>query len=76
MSMRQSNEKFSGEQIVLLSRSLGGAAEGRSSRTVTTLEDKGRKMVHRQYSLGDGGAERLVMELMMTRKGASSPRSE
>jgi len=76
MSMRQSNEKFGGEQIVLLSRSLGGASEGRSSRTVTMLEDKGRKIVHRQYSLGEGGAERLVMELLMTRKGDSSRRPQ
>jgi len=73
MSLRQSSEEFSGEQIVLLSRSTSGGPESRSSRTVTTLEENGRKIVHRQYSPGDGGLERLVMELIMTRKGESSP---
>jgi hypothetical protein len=70
MSMRQSRDKFDGEQIVLFGVSPDGSAT-RPSRTVTKLEDDGRRIVHRQYSpAADGGAERLVMELVMTRKDA------
>jgi len=76
MSLRQSKDKFSGEEIVLHSRSLAeGAGESRSSRTVTKLEENGQKIVHRQYSIGDGGAERLMMELVMTRKVTPPPSS-
>jgi Protein of unknown function (DUF1579) len=72
MSLRQSKDPFDGKQIVLFSRALSeGSGESRSSRTVTELEDNGRKIVHRQYTLGDGGTERLMMELIMTRKGES-----
>jgi hypothetical protein len=67
MSFRQSEEKFDGEQIVLHAKELGGA-EGRKSRTVTRLEDGGKTIVHRQYGAGPDGKERLVMELVLTRK--------
>jgi uncharacterized protein DUF1579 len=70
MSLRQSKDKFDGQQIVLFSRSLGDAGtDSRRSRTVTTLEDNGRRIVHRQFSINDDGTERLLMELLMTRKG-------
>jgi Protein of unknown function (DUF1579) len=72
MSLRASKDKFDGEEIVLYSGSLRDSAgkgdKPRQSRTVTRLEDNGRKIVHRQYNIGQGGEERLVMELMMTRK--------
>jgi hypothetical protein len=70
MSLRQSPDKFVGGEIVLLAKSLdeGGGREARRSRTVTRLEDDGRKIVHRQYTSGQDGQERLVMELVMTRK--------
>lgn len=69
MSFRQSRDEFNGTEIVLFSQSLGdGNKEARRSRTVTRLEDEGRKIVHRQYSAGSDGKERLVMELIMTRK--------
>jgi hypothetical protein len=76
MSFRQAKEKFDGKQIVLYGRSLGGDAKGRVSRTVTRLEDEGRKIVHRQYTTGEGGKDRLVMELILTKKdkGASGSR--
>jgi hypothetical protein len=71
MSVRQSKDKFDGEQIVLF----GVAPDGspvRPSRTVTRLEDGGKRIVHRQYSpAADGGPERLVMELVLTRKAAA-----
>src|SRR4029450_6871385 len=61
MSLRQSKDKFDDTEIVLFSRSLSeGGGESRASRTVTKLEDNGRTIVHRQYTLGDGGTERLM----------------
>jgi hypothetical protein len=69
MSLRQSQDKFNGEEIVLISKSLNdGDKDGRRSKTVTRLEDDGRKIVHRQYTAGKDGKERLVMELVLTRK--------
>lgn len=65
MSFRKSKDKFDGAQIVLFSRSLE-ETEGRKSRTVTRLEDGGKKIVHRQYSPSSDGKERLVMELILT----------
>jgi hypothetical protein len=74
MSFRQSRDKFNGEEIVLYSQSLGDAGSGvRHSRTGTRLEENGRKLVHRQYAPGRDGKERLMMELLMTRKAGSSP---
>ena len=74
MSLRQSEDSFNGKEIVLFSKSLdGGTREGRRSRTVTRLEDGGGKIVHRQYAIGPDGKERLMMELLMTRKPKASP---
>jgi hypothetical protein len=74
MSVRQSRDPFDGRQIVLYSRSLDdGVKEARRSKTISRLEDGGRKLVHRQYALGPGGEERLFMELVMIRQaGADS----
>lgn len=72
MSVRQSRDPFDGEQIVLYSRSLEGEGkEARRSKTVSRLDDGGRKFVHRQYTLGADGEERLIMELVMTRRAAA-----
>jgi hypothetical protein len=69
MSFRQGREKFDGKQIVLYSRSLGGdGKKERVSRTVTRLEEDGRRIVHRQYTAGEGGRERLVMELILSKR--------
>ena len=67
MSLRQSEDKFDGEQIVLFSKEIG-EKEGRRSKTVTRLEDGGKKLIHRQYAIEAGSPDRLVMELAMTRK--------
>ena len=67
MSFRQAEGKFEGEQIVLFSKELDGK-EGRRSKTVTKLEDDGKKIIHRQFAVNQDGTERLVMELAMTRK--------
>jgi hypothetical protein len=69
MSLRQSQDKFNGEEIVLYGRTLGGDNKGPArSRTVTRLGDDGRKIVHRQFAIDAEGKERLVMELVLTRK--------
>jgi hypothetical protein len=73
LSLRHSRDKFDGAQIVLYSSTLDGGKAARTSRTVTRLEEDGRKIVHRQYTAGADGQERLVMELMLTRK-AGTPR--
>ena len=71
MSVRQSQEPFDGVRIVLFSRSLEGTGkESRRSKTISELQDGGRKLVHRQYALGANGEERLMMELVMTRRSA------
>jgi hypothetical protein len=69
MSARQSEEKFNGKEIVLFSKELGGKA-GRKSRTVTRLEDEGKKIVHRQFGVNSDETERLVMELVLTKTAA------
>jgi len=70
-SIRQSREPFDGKQIVLYSVSLGGShGDEHSSRTVSFLEDNGRRLVHRQYNKDASGNERVLMELILTRKGA------
>jgi Protein of unknown function (DUF1579) len=70
MSLRQSQEPFKGDEIVLYGRSLNDEKqETRRSRTVTRLEEEGRKIVHRQYAIDADSKERLVMELVLTRKG-------
>jgi Protein of unknown function (DUF1579) len=72
MSLRQSKDAFNGEEIVLFSKALGDE-KGRSSRTVTRLEDGGRRIVHRQYNAGTDGQERLLMELVLTRTNRPAP---
>jgi Protein of unknown function (DUF1579) len=72
MSFRQSKDKFNGEEIVLFGASLDPpAGEARRSRTVSKVEDGGKKLVHKQFSINADGSERLVMELVMTRKGTA-----
>ena len=74
MSVRQSRDRFDGRQIVLYSRSLDDdGKEARRSKTVSHLEDDGRKLVHRKYALGPGGEERLVMELVMIKEAVAGP---
>jgi hypothetical protein len=70
MSLRHSQDPFKGDEIVLYSASLDDdkKKETRRSRTVTRLEDEGRKIVHRQYAMEPENKERLVMELVLKRK--------
>jgi Protein of unknown function (DUF1579) len=74
MSLRRSQDPFKDDEIVLYNRSLDDdKKETRRSRTVTRLEDEGRKIVHRQYAIDSENKERLVMELVLTRK-AETPK--
>jgi len=69
MSLRQSEGKFNGEEVVLYGKSLeNGGTDARHSRTVSRLEEDGHKLIHRQYIPSPDGKEFVIMELMMTRK--------
>jgi Protein of unknown function (DUF1579) len=69
MSIRQSREPFNGKEIVLVSHSLEEDGKGMpASRTVSRIEDDHRKIIHRQFTTGPDGKERVIMELAMTRK--------
>ncbi|MEO8431222.1 MAG: DUF1579 family protein [Acidobacteriota bacterium] len=71
VSIRQSREPFDGKQVVLYSVSIGGShGQEHVSRTVSHLEDNGRKLIHQQFNADATGKERLLMELIMTKKGA------
>lgn len=68
VSVRQSEQGFDGQQIVLFSQTVGEATRSdRKSRTVTVLEDGDRTLIHRQYSDTPDGKSRLVMQLEMKR---------
>jgi hypothetical protein len=68
-SVRQGREPFDGRQIVLFSVPLDRASkEGRLSKTISYLDENDRKLIHRQFALGEKGEERLMMELILTRK--------
>lgn len=73
MSLRQSSDKFDGKKIILQGKSLTQEGKPASrSRTETYLEEDGHTIVHRQYQLGQ--SERLIMELILTRKKPDSRR--
>jgi hypothetical protein len=66
LSHRVSRDKFDGRQIVLFAAGLDGA-QSRPSRTVTTLEDDGARIVHVQYTPDGEGKERVMMKLVLTK---------
>jgi hypothetical protein len=68
MSLRYSRQPFDGEKIMLYSGTLETSkTDTRSSRTISILEDKDNRLVHRQYAIGPNGDERLMMELVLIR---------
>ncbi len=67
MSLRQSREKFNGKEIILFSGTLNNDPKARVSRTVSTVEEGGKKILHRQFNIKDG-QEAVFMELHMKRK--------
>ncbi len=73
ISHRESDKPFNNEEIKLKGVALGGPPS-RQSQTVTRLEADDNRIVHRQYSLDDQGDERLVMELVLTRRSPVVPK--
>jgi hypothetical protein len=67
MSVRQSKDKFNGKQIELATIPYKMDKSARASRTLTTFEDGGKKIWHRQWNMV-GEKEQLWMELIMVRK--------
>ena len=69
MSIRQSKAPFDGIEIVMFSMPLpNGGHEARPSRNSTRMLDGGRKIVHQQYAVNPDNTERLMMELILTKK--------
>lgn len=68
-SVRQSEEEFDGQRIVLFSKSLGetAGASARRSRTISVLENGDRRLLHKQWSDSPDAPARQVMQLDMTR---------
>jgi Protein of unknown function (DUF1579) len=69
MSIRQSDGKFDGKEIVLWATALDPDRPGRRTVARAHLEENGRVLLHRHYLIEQGGKERLMIELRMTRKG-------
>jgi hypothetical protein len=70
-SIRQSRDPFDGKQIVLYSASPAAShGQEHQSRTVSHLEDNGRKLIHQQFNQNPDGKEHLLMELILARKPA------
>ena len=68
-SVRQSEGAFEHDELVLWSRAVGEDASGRRSRTATRIDADGQHVQHRQWSVAADGSERLVMELLLARRG-------
>jgi hypothetical protein len=71
MSIRQSDGKFDGKEIVLYSTSLDPDKPGRKTVTRAHLEDDDRVLVHTHYLITDTG-ERKMIEFRFTRKAAAA----
>src|ERR1043166_1579522 len=68
-SIRRRGGPLDGKQLVLYSASLAAShGDERKSRTVSHLEDGGKKLIHQQFNQDPSGKEKLLMELIMTRK--------
>jgi hypothetical protein len=68
MSIRQSDGRFDGKNIVLWDTSLTPDHPGRKTVARAHLEESGRVLVHRHFLIDDKGNERMMIELRMTRK--------
>lgn len=75
-SIRQSDGTFDGKEIVLYATSLDPDRPGRRTVARAHLEENGRVLLHRHFLIEEGGKERMMIELRMTRKAASSKRSK
>lgn len=70
MSIRQSDGTFDGKEIVLYATSLDPDRPGRRTVARAHLEENGRVLLHRHFLIEEGGKERMMIELRMTRKAA------
>ena len=68
MSIRQSDGTFDGKNIVLWTTPLEPDHPERKTVARAHLEEDGRVLLHRHFTIDDKGAERMVIELRMTRK--------
>ena len=68
MSIRQSDGTFDGKNIVLWATPLDPDHAGGRSVARAHLEEDGRLLLHRHFTIDDKGEERMVIELRMTRK--------
>jgi len=68
MSIRQSDGTFDGKNIVLWATPLDTEHPGRKTVARAHLEEDGRVLIHRHFMIDDKGAERMMIELRMTRK--------
>lgn len=71
MSIRQSVGSFDGNEIILYGRPLSPPTTQPSGRSYTSsrLENGGNTLVHRQYIRLPDGNQRLILQLLMTRRG-------
>lgn len=68
MSIRRSEGRFDGKNIVLYSTSLDREHPERKTVARAHLEDGGRVLMYRHYLIDGQGKERVMFELRMTRK--------
>jgi hypothetical protein len=68
MSIRQSDGTFDGKNIVLWATPLGPDRPGRKTVARAHLEEDGRVLLHRHFTIDDKGEERMMIEFRMTRK--------
>ena len=76
MSIRQSDGTFDGKEIVLYATSLDPDRPGRRTVARSHLEENGRVLLHRNFLIDDTGKERLMIELRMTLRPATSAKSK
>lgn len=68
ISIRQSDGKFDGKNIVLWDTPLDTEHPGRKTVARAHLEQDGRVLLHRHFAIDEKGAERMMIELRMMRK--------
>ena len=76
MSIRQSDGTFDGKEIVLYATNLDPDRPGRRTVARAHLEENGRVLLHRHFLIEEGGKERMMIELRMTRKAAASAKAK
>ncbi len=68
MSIRQSDGKFDGKNIVLWSTALDNDIPGRKTVARAHLENNGRTLVYTHYLISPGGKEQMMFQMLMTRQ--------